>query len=99
MLVGSGACFPENCLKNCAVWCILVHSSANFSLHYFAIFEVNLFNVAFADKSENDQKKNLKVLKAILISAGTVLIPFWLHRKKIQLNLNFWPISKISALS
>ena len=69
-------------VKKCAIWCILVHSRAHFSLHYFAIFEVIFFNVAFEDKSENDQKKNLKVLKAILISAGTVLIPFWLHRKK-----------------
>ena len=39
------------------------------------------------------KKKNLKcdlmVLKAALTSDGIVLIPFWLQRKKFQLDLNF----------
>ena len=39
--------------------CNLVHSRAHFSLHCFAIFEVNFLNVAFADKSE---KRNLNVI-------------------------------------
>ena len=68
--------------KKSEIWCILVHSRAHFSLHCFAIFEVFFFNVAVADKSE---KKNLKcdlmVLRAVLTSAGTVLIPFWLQGK------------------
>ena len=52
-------------------------------------------NVAFADKSEKKEKKNLKcdlmVLKAVPTSDETVLIPFRLQRKKFQLDLNFGP--------
>ena len=35
--------------------CNLVHSRAHFSLHCFAIFEVEILNVAFADKSEKKE--------------------------------------------
>ena len=44
--------------KNGAIWSNLVHSRAHFSLHFFAVIEVIIFqNVAFADKSENKEKE------------------------------------------
>ena len=44
MLGGSGGMLPLKILdKNGAIRCILVHSMAHFSLHYFAVFEVIFF--------------------------------------------------------
>ena len=60
MLGGPGHATPEFFEKqNCATRCILVHSRAYFSLHYFAVFEVIFFykNVAFADKSANKERE------------------------------------------
>ena len=39
------------------------------------------------------KKNNLKcdLMVEVLTSAGIVLIPFWLQRKKFQLDLNFRP--------
>ena len=68
MLGGPGACPPPPPWKifdkNGAIRCILVHSMAHFSLHYFAVFEVIFFlktNVAFDMlTSLKTKKKNLK---------------------------------------
>ena len=39
-----GACSPRKIFdKNGAIRCMLVHSMAHFSLHYFAVFEVIFF--------------------------------------------------------
>ena len=55
---------PQNIFdKNGAIRCILVHSMAHFSLHYFDVFEVIFFlkkNVAFDMlTSLKTKKKNL----------------------------------------
>ena len=60
MVEGSGGMLPQKIFdENDAIRCILVHSMARFSLHYFAVFEVIFFffkNVAF-DMSENKEKE------------------------------------------
>ena len=38
-------------------------------------------------KKENNLKCDLMVLKAVLTSAGTVLIPFWPQSKKVPAGL------------
>ena len=78
-------------LKNCTTWCILVHSSAHFRLKNFAVLEcffVCVFLMLPLQKSLKTKKmKKLKcdlmVLKAVLTSDGSVLLPFWLQRKQV----------------
>ena len=98
MLGASGGMLPhifftKKIVQFGAIWCILGPILASITLLFLRLFYKK--NVAFADKSENKEKKNLKcdlmVLKAVLTSAGTLLIPFWLQRKKFQLDLNTIP--------
>ena len=70
----------------------IVHSRAHFSLHYFAVFEGFFFfckkMLPMQTSLKTKKKKNLKcelmVLKAVLTSAGTVRISFWLQRNRVS---------------
>ena len=92
MLVGPGDLLLQIFFeKNDAIRCNLVHSRAHISRYYIAGYEV-IFNVAFADKPEIKKKEkslkcDLMVFEAVLTSAGTILIPFWLQRTKIPAGL------------
>ena len=55
MLGGSSMLSWKFFEKNCAIWCILGPIKAFITLLFF---KVNFLNVAFADKSENNKKKN-----------------------------------------
>ena len=71
-----------------------MHSRARFSLRNFAVFEgfFVLFFKCLKKKGKKNLKCDLMVLKAVPTSDETVLIPFWLQRKKkFQLDLNFGP--------
>ena len=79
--------------KNGTIRCILVHSMAHFSLHYFAIFEVIFFfflkNVAFDMlTSLKTKEKNLKCG----FKSGTDLIQqaVLASKKKVQAGLELW---------
>ena len=89
MLGGSGGMLPPKIFdKNRAIRCILVHSMAHFSLHYFAVFEVIFFflNVAFDMlKSLKTKKKNLKCgFKSGTDLTQQALLP---SKKKVQAGL------------
>ena len=57
MLGGPGACFPENVLKHCTIWCILGPIFCCFC--FFVVF----LNVAFADKSiKQGNRRTLNVI-------------------------------------
>ena len=49
------------------------------------------FQTSLKTKKKKNLKCDLMVSKAVLTSDETVLIPFWLKRKKFQLDLNFGP--------
>ena len=80
-------------------WCNSVHSRAHFSLQNFAVFELLFFVLPLQRSLKyKEKKKNLKcdlmVLTAALTSDGTILIPFWLQRKKkFQLDLSYGHMS------
>ena len=83
-LGGLGACSPRFLFKNGAIRSNLMHSMTQFSLHYFAVLRSFLLplQTSLKTKKLKNLKCDLMVLKMVLTSAGTVLIPFLASKKK-----------------